>query len=145
MLCKSYSHLKSVAHVLYVTGHALDYKVAINSFVTQNRDLHNYELTDYDLEAMEMINAWLKSFCTAATQLSKTKSPMLSTTHAIFHGLQEDLHDILHGLPNTIFPKLKKGLTDAHLKLSDYYYKFDESPFYTWSACGCSSLSSFTT
>ncbi|KAK0454239.1 hATC-domain-containing protein [Desarmillaria tabescens] len=31
-------------------------------------------------------------------------------------------------------PELKKGLLDAHCKLSDYYYKYDESPFYTWAA-----------
>ena len=87
MLHKSCSHLKLVAHVLYITGHALDYKGAINSFVTWNRDLHDYELTDYDWEAVVMITYWLKSFHTATTQMLKTKSPMLSTTHAIFHGL----------------------------------------------------------
>jgi len=30
---------------------------------------------------------------------------------------------------------LKKGLLDAHLKLSEYHYRFDQSPFYTWAAC----------
>jgi hypothetical protein len=66
--------------------------------------------------------------------MSATKTPMLSTTHAIFRGLQSDIKDTLCSLPETAAPELKKGLTDAHLKLSDYYYKFDESPYYLWSA-----------
>ena len=65
--------------------------------------------------------------------MSATKTPMLSTIHAIFHGLQSDIQDILHSLPETTAPELKKSLTDAHLKLSNYYYKF-ESPYYLWSA-----------
>ncbi|KAF8154305.1 hypothetical protein B0H34DRAFT_721407 [Crassisporium funariophilum] len=59
---------------------------------------------------------------------------MVSTTHAIFRGLQDDLKTILRDLPASVAPKIKQGLTDAHRKLSDYYTKFDESPFYTWSA-----------
>lgn len=59
---------------------------------------------------------------------------MLSTTHAIFRGLQEDLRDTLGALPDAVSPSLKKGLMDAHLKLSDYYYKIDESPYYLWSS-----------
>ena len=81
-----------------------------------------------------MVTSWLKSFRSATTQMSATKIPMLSTTHAIFRGLQSDIQDILRTLPDTAAPELKKGLTDAHLKLSDYYYKFDESPYYLWSA-----------
>jgi hypothetical protein len=65
---------------------------------------------------------------------------MLSTIHAIFHGLQEDLRDILRDLPDTVSPSLKKGLTDALLKLSDYYYKIDESPYYLWSSRTSSNL-----
>jgi hypothetical protein len=30
---------------------------------------------------------------------------------------------------------IKMGLLDAHEKLSEYYFKYDESPFYTWAAC----------
>ena len=63
-----------------------------------------------------------------------TCTPMLSMTHAIFRGLQEDLRDILRDLPDTVFPPLKKGLLDAHLKLSDYYHKIDESLYYLWSS-----------
>ena len=77
---------------------------------------------------------WLKSFRAATTQMSATRTPMLSTMHAVFHGLQDDIRDILRDLPDTASPSLKKGLTDAHLKLSDYYYKIDASPFYLWSS-----------
>jgi len=82
-----------------------------------------------------MVSSWLKSFRSATTQMSATKVPMLSTTHAIFRGLQDDIKMILHGLPATVPWAIKKGLLDAHEKLSDYYHKFDESPFYTWAAC----------
>ena len=67
--------------------------------------------------------------------MSATKTPMLSTTHAVFRGLQDDLKSILRDLPLSVPLSIKKGLTDAHRKLSDYYYKYDESPFYTWAAC----------
>ena len=52
--------------------------------------------------------------------------------HTVFRGLQEDICNILSDLPDTALPSLKKGLMDAHLKLSDYYYKIDASPFYLW-------------
>ena len=60
---------------------------------------------------------------------------MLSTTHAIFHGLQDDIKGILHNLPDSVSPQIKLGLTDMHSKLSDYYYQYNMSPFYTWAAC----------
>jgi hypothetical protein len=82
-----------------------------------------------------MVTSWLKSFHATTTQMSTTKVPMLSTTHAIFRGLQDDIKDILRRLPATVSPSLKYGLIDAHTKLSDYYHKYDESPFYTWAAC----------
>ena len=67
--------------------------------------------------------------------MSVTKVPMLSTTHAIFYGLQDDIKMILHGLLVTVPWAIKKGLLDTHEKLSDYNHKFDESLFYTWAAC----------
>ena len=60
---------------------------------------------------------------------------MLLTMHAIFQGLQDDIKGILHSLPDAVSPKIKVGLTNAHCKLSDYYYQYDASPFYTWVAC----------
>ncbi|KAF8234450.1 hypothetical protein L208DRAFT_1261736 [Tricholoma matsutake] len=71
--------------------------------------------------------------------MSTTKIPMLSTTHAIFWGLQEDIKGILRCLLATVSPYvtylIKHSLINAHTKLSDYYHKYDESPFYTWAAC----------
>jgi hypothetical protein len=66
--------------------------------------------------------------------MSTSKQPMLSTTHAIFRGLQEHIRLIYRDLPMSTPQKIKAGLLDAHQKLSDYYYKFDQSPFYTWAA-----------
>lgn len=60
---------------------------------------------------------------------------MLSTTLAVFRGLQDDLKTILRGLATNVSPVIKRGLIDAHAKLGEYYYKYDESPFYTWAAC----------
>ena len=81
-----------------------------------------------------MVASWLKAFRSATTQMSSTKTPTLSHVHAIFRELQDKLKDILCALPNLVSPNIKKGLMDVHRKLSDYYYKFDESPFYTWAA-----------
>ena len=67
--------------------------------------------------------------------MSTTKSPMLSTTHAIFRGLQEDLRQSLTELPDLSPSYLKNSLVKAHRKLSDYYTKLDDSPFYIWASC----------
>ncbi|KAF8237819.1 hypothetical protein L208DRAFT_1245537 [Tricholoma matsutake] len=58
---------------------------------------------------------------------------MLSTI-TVFCGLQDELREIIHDLPDSVPPSLKQGLTDAHCKLSDYYYKIDTSPYYLWSS-----------
>ena len=58
---------------------------------------------------------------------------MISSTHAIFRGLQCELRDLIRKQKG-FSPRLVKGLFDAHLKLSEYYYKFDESPFYLWAS-----------
>lgn len=73
-------------------------------------------------------------FRSATTQMSATKTPMISTTHAIFRGLQDQLKTILVSLPDDVTPGVKSGILKAHRKLSDYFFKFDESPYYTWAA-----------
>jgi hypothetical protein len=60
---------------------------------------------------------------------------MLSYTHAIFRGLQDDIKTSLREFAITTPSILRNGLLDAYRKLSDYYYKIDASPFYTWAAC----------
>jgi hypothetical protein len=116
-------------------GRAIDYREVIHSFISRIKNLHSLELTVTDWESVTLVTSWLKSFQSTTTEMSATKEPMLSTTHAIFRGLQDDIKDILRNLPNSVSPKIKLGLTDAHCKLSDYYYQYDASPFYTWAAC----------
>jgi hypothetical protein len=66
--------------------------------------------------------------------MSTTKKPMLSFTTAIFRGLQDDLRTTIKELPVGTPSVLRNGLLEAHRKLSEYYDKFDQSPFYTWAA-----------
>jgi hypothetical protein len=116
-------------------GRALDYRQAVNSFVRlDDADLWPHLLSNDEWDAIDLVTTWLKSFRSATTQMSATKTPMLSTTYAVFRGLQEELRDTLRSLPDSTPPRLIKGLTDAHLKLSDYYHTFDTSPFYSWAS-----------
>lgn len=71
----------------------------------------------------------------------KTKEPTLSTVHAVFLGHQDLVSSILQELPDSAPPQLRTGLVEAHTKLSEYYFRSDESPFYsTWAACECLKL-----
>jgi hypothetical protein len=106
----------------------------VDDFVAKNRELRKHELQDEDWEAIVLVAQWLKSFWSATTQMSTTKRPMLSWTHAVFHGLQDSLADSLRSLPNNTPASLHQGLLNAHRKLSDYYGKSDESPYYTWAS-----------
>ncbi|KAJ7342951.1 hypothetical protein DFH08DRAFT_811283 [Mycena albidolilacea] len=63
-----------------------------------------------------------------------TSRPMLSFTHMIFCGLQKSLKEKLAALPADSPPELVEGLMKAHQKLSDYYYMYDQSPFYIWAS-----------
>ena len=64
--------------------------------------------------------------------MSTTSTPMLSTTHAIFHGLQDEIKSILQSLDNDVPDNIKASLLKAYCKLSDYFYKFDTSPYPLW-------------
>jgi hypothetical protein len=66
--------------------------------------------------------------------MSATKQATLSSTHAIFRGLQEQLREDIATLPRTAPARLRTALANAHRKLSDYYYKFDQSPYYMWAS-----------
>jgi hypothetical protein len=83
---------------------------------------------------------WLGAFRSATTQMLMSKQPMLSTTHTIFRGLQEHIQQIYCNLPMSTSPRIKASLLEAHHKLSDYYYKYDQSLFYTWTASMFSDL-----
>jgi hypothetical protein len=128
-----YFHYQSTFSCLN-SGRALDYREAIDIFLARNRDLRDYELSEREWDGIILVTGWLKSFRSATTQMSTTKRSMVSSTHAIFRGLQDQIKTILSDLPRSTSPQLILGLTAAHTKLSDYYYKFDESPLYTWAA-----------
>lgn len=115
-------------------GRALEFQKDIDDYVGRNRDLRSLELAEDEWAAIAQVAGWLKAFRSATTQMSASKQPMLSTTLAIFRGLQEHIRLIFRELPASTPPKIKVGLLNAHKKLSDYYYKYDQSPFYTWAA-----------
>jgi len=85
-----------------------------------------------DWESIAIVSDWLLNFRSATSQMSTTSKPMLSSTHSTFRGLQRTLKEKLKQLPQDAPPELVQGLTEAHRKLSDYYYKYDHSPFYIW-------------
>ncbi|KAF5342758.1 hypothetical protein D9758_017038 [Tetrapyrgos nigripes] len=114
---------------------ALDYRKAIDTYVSTTKELRPYELDDTDWKAIETVSDWLKQFRLATTEMSATgKVPMVSNVHGIFRRLQRHLKNILQDLPEDTSPEIKQGLTNAHRKLSDYYFKFDASPFYIWAS-----------
>jgi len=86
--------------IVLLLGQAMDYCSVLDDFIAKNRELHKHELQDEDWEAIALVTQWLKSFQSTTTQMSMTKCPMLSWTHAIFHGLQDSLADSLRSLPN---------------------------------------------
>ena len=118
----------------------------INNFVTlhSNRDLCDLELSEDEWTSIRLVAGWLERFCNATTQMSATHQPMLSYSHAVFCGLQEHLRESLHKLPASIDLCIQNGLVAAHYKLSEYYYWFDQSPFYIWAAHMSASMSRLT-
>ena len=114
----------------------MKYEGKINTFVVlrENQDLRNLELSEGEWSSIKLISGWLEKFRDTTTQMSTTHQPMLSHMHAIFHGLQEHIREALCDLPPGIDPCIKHGLLAAHQKLAEYYYRFDQSPFYIWAA-----------
>jgi hypothetical protein len=122
----------SLAHHL---GWALDLAKDIDDFVGHHCDLQALELNTDDWEAIAQVSAWLNAFRSATTQMSKTKELMLSMVHVVFHGLQDHMALLLCKLPDSAPSQLRTGLVEAHTKLSNYYFRSNESPYYTWAAC----------
>jgi hypothetical protein len=120
---------------LHHLGRALDFAKEIDDFVGCNHDLRALELDANDWATISQVAGWLKLFQSATTEMSRTKEPMLSTVLAIFRGLQDHVSSILRELPDSAPPQLRTGLVEAHRKLSEYYFRSDESPYYTWAAC----------
>jgi hypothetical protein len=61
--------------------------------------------------------------------MSTTKKAMLSLTATIYRGLRDDLWASIRELPIGTPSVMRNGLLAAHRKLSDYCYKFDQSPY----------------
>lgn len=134
--------LQANIHEINTTECAIVYETSIRHFVAANyRIIGSFDLSDDDWKDIKLIAGWLQMFRLATAQMSATSIPMISTAHAVFRGLQDQLKHILVSLPNNISPSIHSGILSAHRKLSDYFTKFDESPYYTWAA---STLSSFT-
>lgn len=111
------------------------YKSEIDDFVGKNRELRKFELGEADWNAVELVENWLGCFAEATTYMSTTKRSTLSSVHAVFRALQDEVRMFIKKLPDGSPPELDAGLRAAHQKLSDYYYKVDASPFYVWAAC----------
>ena len=88
----------------------MDYHSVLDDFIAKNKELCKHELQDEDWEAIALVAHWLKLFRSATTQMSTTKDPMLSWTHAIFCGLQDSLADSLSSLLNNTPAPLHQGL-----------------------------------
>ncbi|KAF7370018.1 Transposase-like protein [Mycena sanguinolenta] len=111
---------------------ALDFRKPILDYMSDYEDLTEHSLSPTEWAALTQVTGWLKSYRYATTKMSTTKHPMLSTTHAIFRWLQDELKTAIAQLPRTADPALLDGLVGAHRKLSDYFTKFDESRYYSW-------------
>ena len=71
----------------------------MDDFVAKDKDLRKFEMHTNDWDAIVLVAQWLKSFRSATTQMATTKRPMLSSTYAIYRGLQESLWESLRNLP----------------------------------------------
>ncbi|KAJ7834571.1 hypothetical protein B0H14DRAFT_2363791, partial [Mycena olivaceomarginata] len=113
-----------------ILGRALKFRPAIFSYVAKDESLRAHELSTADWTALKLVSKWLMAFRDATTQMSTTKQPMISNTHAVFLGLEKHIKIKLANLPQETDPVLRQGLVDAHTKLSDYFTKFDRSRYY---------------
>lgn len=122
---------------MLLEGRALDYKKSISDFVSKNREFCPWELSDEDWKAIELVEDWLCCYREATVSMSATKHATLLSTHAIFKGVQDSLRTSMRAILCGSPPQLLNGLKAAHLKLADYFTKFDASPLYVWSCCEC--------
>ncbi|KAJ2928008.1 hypothetical protein H1R20_g9078, partial [Candolleomyces eurysporus] len=113
---------------------AIAFHSAIDNYTAKNRDLRSFELLDDDWAAAETVCSWLECFQSATRQMSATKTSMLSSTIAVFRGLQQQLKERIRMLPRNFSPEVRTALVNLHKKLSDYYFRFDTSPYRTWAA-----------
>jgi len=138
-----YSLMLHLWELMLPSERVLQYKIEISSFIIVSRELCPLELADEEWDGITLVMGWLQYFRDATTEMSAMKWPMLSHTHPIFCGLQDSIHQALWDLSSETYPKIKDGLVAAYTKLSEYYYRFDQSSFYLWAACEFSAVSSF--
>ncbi|KAF7372456.1 Transposase-like protein [Mycena venus] len=94
---------------------ALQFRGAIFNYVAKDEELRAHELSTRDWTALKLVTNWLVAFREATTQI-----------------LQSHLKTEISKLPADADPVLRQGLVDAHLKLSNYFAKFEQSRYYTW-------------
>jgi hypothetical protein len=112
------------------------YEDAIKGWLAMQNDSSAIPLlTEHEWDAIRLFAAWLAKFRAATTKMSPSKQMTLSAVHAVFQDLQNKLKMHLSTLSPFTPPELVAGLTAAHRKLSDYYYKFDQLPYYIWACC----------
>ncbi|TEB27214.1 hypothetical protein FA13DRAFT_1712777 [Coprinellus micaceus] len=109
-------------------------KMAITYFTAKNLDRRLFEFNDADWVAIETVCKWLDYFQCATRERSSTSVPMLSSTIAIFCGLQQQWENSIRSLPFSTAGEVRDALVKAHTKLSGYYFRFDASPYGTWAA-----------
>lgn len=119
---------------MLLIGRALDYHKEINSYVSKHRELQKYKLTNQEWDTIALITRWLKTFRDMTTQISATKHATLSSTHGVFKGLQDHLAQSLAELPDSVPSRISNVLIAPHLKLSDYFWKVDQSPYPVWAS-----------
>ena len=121
--------------IIALAERALLYRDAVNMVVGSLADKRITPLQPEEWDAVATVEFWLRSFRDATTTMSTTKAMTLSMTHAIFRTLQDNIKDAIAKLPRSTPAALTTGLLNAHRKLSDYYQKIDETPFYIWASC----------
>jgi hypothetical protein len=92
-------------------------------------------LSDNDWTAVETVSRWLKVFRTATARMSSSKTTTLSTIYSTFTKLQDTLRTQLRDLDSSLPQELGQGLQRALIKLSEYFSKADDTPFYLWASC----------
>lgn len=133
MLCEFTWFVNSLI-LIKLLGRAIHNQDAINRYAQSQGELVDCQVSPADWEALGHVREWLSDFRAATTMMSTTSKPMLSQTHHIFRGLEKSVQGTIANLSPDANGTLKTALIDAHTKLSDYYYKFDVSPYYLWAA-----------
>ncbi|KAJ7156123.1 hypothetical protein C8R43DRAFT_884009, partial [Mycena crocata] len=108
---------------------APQFKLVIFNYVAKDSELCKHKLSPPKWAALELVLKWLKAFRSATTEMPATGNSMLSVKAT------SRPNQVIKALPEGTDQALRNGLVNAHLKLSDYYTKFDNSWYYLWALC----------